>query len=43
MVGYGNLHQLVVTDGGHVSIAFQLDAEPLDALDAMLDLIAENS
>jgi hypothetical protein len=42
VVGYGNFHQLVVpTDGGHVSIAFQLDAEPLDALDAVLDLIAK--
>jgi hypothetical protein len=41
VVGYGNFHQLVVpTDDGHVSIAFELEANPLDALDAVLDLVA---
>jgi len=40
VVGYGNFHQLVVPiSGGHVSIAFELDADPLAAVDGVLDAI----
>ena len=33
VVGYGNFHQLVIPlDSGHTSIAFELDADPLEHL-----------
>lgn len=36
VVGYGNFRQLVVPlDAGHVSIAFELDADPLEHLPAI--------
>jgi hypothetical protein len=36
IVGYGNFHQLVVPlERGHVSIAFELDADPLEHLPAV--------
>jgi hypothetical protein len=38
LVGYGNFHQLVIpTARGHVSIAFELAADPLDWLDTVLE------
>jgi hypothetical protein len=40
IVGYGNFHQLVMPfDGGHVSIAFELDANPLDWLERIEDVL----
>jgi hypothetical protein len=40
IVGYGNFHQLVIPfDGGHVSIAFELDANPLDWLERIEDVL----
>jgi hypothetical protein len=40
IVGYGNFHQLVVPlEAGHVSIAFERDADPLQHLDAVRDLL----
>jgi hypothetical protein len=40
VVGYGNFHQLVMPfEGGHVSIAFELDADPLDWLDEVADVL----
>jgi hypothetical protein len=40
IVGYGNFHQLVVPlHSGHVSIAFELDADPLEHLDAVRDVL----
>lgn len=36
IVGYGNFHQLVVPlEAGHVSIAFELDADPFDHIAAV--------
>jgi hypothetical protein len=40
IVGYGNFHQLVVPlEAGHVSIAFELDTDPLEHLDAVRDVL----
>ncbi len=42
VVGYGNFHQLVIpTNEGHVSIAFELDSNPLSALPTVSRLLAE--
>jgi hypothetical protein len=40
MVGYGNFTQLVIPTGGtgHVSIAFELDANPLQHVEAIARL-----
>lgn len=36
IVGYGNFHQLIVPlEAGHVSIAFELDADPFDHIAAV--------
>jgi hypothetical protein len=41
VVGYGNFRQLVVPlDAGHVSIAFELDADPLDHVAAVRSVLA---
>ena len=43
VVGYGNFHQLVIPlDRGHVSIAFELDADPLEHLPAVRDVLEEH-
>jgi hypothetical protein len=40
IVGYGNFHQLVVPlHKGHVSIAFEPDADPLDHLAAVREVL----
>jgi hypothetical protein len=40
VVGYGNFRQLVVPlERGHVSIAFELDAEPLDHLESIRSVL----
>jgi hypothetical protein len=40
IVGYGNFHQLVVPlRRGHVSIAFELDADPVDHLAPVRDVL----
>jgi hypothetical protein len=40
IVGYGNFHQLLVPLAtGHVSIAFELDADPLEHLSAVGDVL----
>jgi hypothetical protein len=37
VIGYGNFHQLVVpVTGGHVSVAFELPADPIQYVDAIL-------
>jgi hypothetical protein len=42
IVGYGNFHQLVVPlEAGHVSIAFDRDANPFDHLGAVRDVLDE--
>jgi hypothetical protein len=42
VVGYGNFSQLVVPldEHGHVSVAFELDADPLHHLDAIKQVAA---
>jgi hypothetical protein len=41
VVGYGNFHQLVIPLAeGHVSIAFERDADPLEHLPAVLETLA---
>jgi len=41
VVGYGNFHQLVVPiANGHVSIAFDLDTDPIRHVPALLELVA---
>ena len=41
VVGYGNFHQLVIPlAAGHVSIAFELDSDPLDHLPAVTEVLA---
>src|SRR5215469_6053511 len=43
IIGYGHFHQLVVpTAGGHVSVAFELDADPADYLQAILGVLARH-
>ena len=43
IIGYGHFHQLVVpAAGGHVSIAFELGANPLDYLQAILGVMAHH-
>ena len=43
IVGYGHFHQLVIPrPSGHVSIAFELGANPLDYLQAILGVMAHH-
>jgi hypothetical protein len=43
IIGYGHFHQLVVPSaGGHVSIAFELGADPADYLQAILSVLARH-
>jgi hypothetical protein len=43
IIGYGHFHQLVVpVAGGHVSIAFELGANPVDYLQAILAVMAQH-
>ena len=43
IVGYGHFHQLVIPrPSGHVSIAFELGANPLDHLQAILRVMAHH-
>jgi hypothetical protein len=43
VVAYGNFHQLVIPmHEGHVSIAFELDGDPLGAFPTVLHLLAEH-
>src|SRR6266702_6470007 len=43
IIGYGHFHQLVVPGaGGHVSIAFELAANPADYLQAILAVMAQH-
>jgi len=43
IVGYGHFHQLVVPGArGHLSIAFELGASPLDYLQAILAVMAQH-
>ena len=43
IVGYGHFHQLVVPSaGGHVSVAFELGADPADYLQAILGVLARH-
>ena len=43
IIGYGHFHQLVVPSaGGHVSIAFELGADPADYLQAILGVLARH-
>ena len=40
VVGYGNFHQLVVPlESGHVSLAFELDTDPLEHVKAVRDAL----
>jgi hypothetical protein len=40
VVGYGNFHQLVIPLArGHVSIAFELESDPLDHLEAVREVL----
>ena len=42
IVGYGHFHQLVVpSPAGHVSVAFELGANPAEHLQAILRVIAD--
>ena len=42
IVGYGHFHQLVIPSlAGHVSIAFELGANPANHLEAILGVIAQ--
>jgi len=44
VVGYGNFHQLVVPiSGGHVSVALELDADPLAFVDTVLGLVRDGA
>jgi hypothetical protein len=43
IVGYGHFHQLVISSpAGHVSIAFELGANPADHLQAILGVMAHH-
>ena len=43
IIGYGHFQQLIVPDaGGHVSIAFELGANPADYLQAILGVMAHH-
>jgi hypothetical protein len=43
IVGYGHFHQLVIPGpAGHVSIAFELGANPADSLQAILGVMAHH-
>jgi hypothetical protein len=43
IIGYGHFHQLVVPRAaGHVSIAFELGANPVDYLQAILAVMAQH-
>jgi hypothetical protein len=43
IVGYGHFHQLVIPNpAGHVSIAFELGANPADHLQAILGVMAHH-
>ena len=43
IVGYGHFHQLVIhSPAGHVSIAFELGANPADYLQAILGVMAHH-
>ena len=43
IIGYGHFHQLVVPSaGGHVSVAFELGADPADYLQAILGVLARH-
>ena len=43
IVGYGHFHQLVIPGpAGHVSVAFELGANPADYLQAILDVMAHH-
>ena len=43
VIGYGHFQQLVVPGaGGHVSIAFELGASPVDYLQAILAVLAQH-
>lgn len=43
VIGYGHFHQLVVPlDQGHVSIAFELQADPIGHLPAVLDVMVRH-
>jgi len=43
IVGYGHFHQLVIpSPAGHVSIAFELGANPADHLQAILGVMAHH-
>ena len=43
IVGYGHFHQLVIPGPpGHVSVAFELGANPADYLQAILDVMAHH-
>jgi hypothetical protein len=43
IIGYGHFHQLVVPGAvGHVSIAFELAANPVDYLQAILALMVQH-
>jgi hypothetical protein len=43
IIGYGHFHQLVVPSArGHVSIAFELGANPVDYLQAILAAMAQH-
>lgn len=44
VVGYGNFRQLVIDlPDGHVSVAFELSADPLAFVDAITDLAASRA
>src|SRR5262245_14433389 len=44
IIGYGHFHQLVVASAtGHVSIAFELDSNPVDHLQAVRRAMAHHS
>ena len=43
IIGYGHFHQLVVPSaGGHVSIAFEFGANPVEYLQAILAVMAQH-
>ena len=43
IIGYGHFHQLVVPAArGHVSVAFELGANPVDYLQAILAVMAQH-
>ena len=42
IIGYGHFHQVVVpSPTGHVSIAIELDSNPVDHLQAIFDVMAQ--